>query len=60
MPKDMKTHKLHTDETVALYIHKMVSLRWQGQKLFCLMSTVRYKVCVTNTGQKKGRKNRGT
>ena len=25
MPEDMKTHKLHEDETMALYIHKMVS-----------------------------------
>jgi hypothetical protein len=33
MPKNMKTHKLHKDETMALYIHKMISLRWQGQKL---------------------------
>ena len=57
MPNDMTTHKLHKDETVALYVHKMVLLRWQGQKLFCLMSTVRYKVHVTNTGKKKGRKN---
>lgn len=45
---------------MALYIHKMVSLKWQAQKLFCLLSTVHYKVCVTNKGKKKGRKNRGT
>lgn len=54
MPEDMKTHKLHKDETMALYVHKVVSKGDRVKKLVCLLSTVHYKVCVTNTGKKRG------
>jgi hypothetical protein len=53
MPKDMKTHKPHKDETVAFYIHKMASPRWQGQKLFYLIPQF-----VTKFGDKHRQKER--
>jgi hypothetical protein len=56
IPEDMKTQKLKKGETMALYIHKTVSLKWHGQKLVSLLSTVHYKVGITNTDKKKGGK----
>jgi ubiquitin C-terminal hydrolase len=59
MPNDMTTHKLHKDETVALYVQKMVSLRWQGHKLFCLFVHSLLQSSCDKHGQKEGEKKQG-
>jgi hypothetical protein len=59
MPNDMTTHKLHKDETVAQYVHKMVSLGWQGYKLFCLFVHSLLQSSCGKHRQKEGEKKQG-